>query len=109
MSDGNDVVTTLITGGIGATMGTIITAIIQSISKRSESRAIAADRVTNAAGNLADRLDKINGDLESENRHMREALIALAEGIEEMLPLAQDEETRMKIRETIKIARVAFR
>jgi len=100
----------LITGGLGATVGTVITAVIQLVSKRGESRAVAADRVTNAAGNLADRLDKINTDLEQENRHMREAMIALAEGVEELLPLAEnDEATQVKIRAAIKAARIAFR
>jgi seryl-tRNA synthetase len=109
VSDENGVMAALITGGLGATIGTVLTAVIQLVSKRGESRAVAADRVTNAAGNLADRLDKINTDLEQENRHMREVMIALAEGVEELLPLALDEATRVKIRAAIKAARIAFR
>ena len=105
----SDVVAALVTGGLGATLGTLGTAVVTSMSKRGESRAVAADRVTNAAGNLADRLDKINNDLEQENRHMRQALIALAEGVEELLPLALDEVNRVKIRDAIKAARIAFR
>jgi hypothetical protein len=99
----------LITGGLGATIGTVVTAVIQLVSKRGESRAIAADRVTNAAGNLADRLDKINADLEQENRHCREVMIAMVEGVEELLPLVEDDEvTQAKIRAAIREARIAF-
>ena len=110
MSENGGMMAALITGGLGATIGTVLTAVIQLVSKRGESRAVAADRVTNAAGNLADRLYKINTDLEQENLHMREAMIALAEGVEELLPLAEDDEAaQMKIRAAIREARIAFR
>lgn len=109
MSENGGMMAALITGGLGATVGTVLTAVIQLVSKRGESRAVAADRVTNAAGNLADRLDKINADLEQENLHMREVMIALAEGVEELLPLAEDEATKVKIRTAIRAARIAFR
>jgi len=109
MSDQGNFIVALITGGLGAAIGSIGTALVQSFSKKGEARAVAADRVTNAAGNLADRLDKLNNDLEEENRHMRQALVAIAEAIEELLPMAPDEDTRKKIRDAIRIARIAFR
>jgi NAD(P)H-hydrate repair Nnr-like enzyme with NAD(P)H-hydrate dehydratase domain len=58
-----DGITALITGGLGATLGGIITAIVQVVSRRSESRATAADLVTRAASNLVDRLEKENAEL----------------------------------------------
>lgn len=104
-----EIIVGLLTGGVGAALGTVGTAMVQSMSSRGESRASAADRVTNAAGNLADRLDKLNSDLERENKQMRLAMIALTEAIEELLPLAPDDETRDKIKAAINIARVSFR
>ena len=104
----SEIISTMITGGVGAALGTVLTAIIQVVSKKGESRAIAADRVSNAAGNLADRLDKINAKLEIDNLAMRKALVALTEAVEDLLPLA-DEETQKKVRDAIHVARIAFR
>lgn len=104
----SEIISTMITGGVGAALGTVLTAIIQVVSKKGESRAIAADRVSNAAGNLADRLDKINAKLEIDNLAMRKALVALTEAVEDLLPLA-DEATQKKVRDAIHVARIAFR
>ena len=104
----SEIISTMITGGVGAALGTVLTAIIQVVSKKGESRAIAADRVSNAAGNLADRLDKINAKLEIDNLAMRKALVALTEAVEDLLPLA-DEMTQKKVRDAIHVARIAFR
>ena len=103
----------IITGGLGAAVGSIGTALVQSFSSRGEARAVAADRVTNAAGNLADRLDKMNTKLEdriaireSDNRRMREAIIALTEAVEDLIPSAP-EPARTKAKEAVRIARLA--
>jgi len=109
MSDTSNVITALITGGLGAAMGSIGTAAIQSISSKGESRAIAADRVTHAAGNLADRLDRMNVRLEEENVAMRKAMVALTEAIEDLLPIVDDEPTRQRVQHAINTARMAFR
>lgn len=105
---------TILTGGLGAAIGGIGTAVIQSISSRGEARAVAADRVTNAAGNLADRLDKMNNKLEErlalredENRRMREAMVALTEAVEDLLPIVPDPQ-RVKVQKAIRTARLAF-
>lgn len=90
----SEVVPALVTGGLGATIGSIGTAVVQSMSSRGESRAIAADRVTNAAGNLADRLDKFNSKLEQENRRLRLAVSSLCEAIEDIIPTIGDESVR---------------
>ena len=70
--------------------GSIGTAIVQTFSAKGEARATAADRVTNAAGNLADRLDKLNTKLEEENTAMRKAMVALTEAVEDMFAEVQD-------------------
>jgi hypothetical protein len=79
VSDGGGVLNALITGGLGATIGTIITAGIQIFSKRGESRATAADLVSKAAGTIVARLD-------AENRELREALLLLIEVLDEVTP-----------------------
>lgn len=111
----SDMLPSLITGGLGAALGSVGTAMIQSISSRGESRAIAADRVTNAAGNLADRLDKMNSTLESrlaksedENRQMRQALMALTEAVEDLLPVIPPD-IHDRVQAALKKARISFR
>jgi hypothetical protein len=46
--------------GIGGVFGPLIVAMIQSRGKKSESRATAADLISNAAGGVADRLNTLN-------------------------------------------------
>lgn len=111
-----ELVPALITGGLGAAIGSIGTALIQSLSSRGEARAIAADRVTNAAGNLADRLDKMNTTLEErltkselDNMRLRNALVSLTEAVEDLLPAVPDPAIREKAQQAIVQARVAFR
>ena len=81
------VVSALVTGGVGVTLGSIGTAIVQSITGKSESRAHAADMVADAAGNLADRLSKLNEKLDGENRQMRTAILLLTDVVDQILPL----------------------
>ena len=106
---------TILTGGLGAVLGGIGTALIQSISNRGGARAEAADRVTNAAGNLADRLDKLNQNLESrlakseqQNRQLREALVCLTEAVEDLMPIAPAT-ARAKIQKAINMAKQSTR
>ena len=110
-----DMVSAIISGGLGAALGSIGTAAIQSISSRGEARAVAADRVTNAAGNLADRLDKMNSALEdrlarseAQNTQMRQAMVALTEAVQDLLPIVPDDVTRRRVQKAINVARVAF-
>ena len=109
MSDQQNFVVALVTGGLGAAFGSIGTALIQSFSKKGEARAVAADRVTNAAGNLADRLDRLNSKLETENTQMRKAMVALTEAVEDMMFHIEDDATRKKVQKAINTARIAFR
>lgn len=105
----SDILPTVITGGLGAAIGSIGTAVVQTVSGRGVSRAEAVDRVTNAAGNLADRQDKQITRLEAENIAMRKAMVALAEAVEDLLPIVDDEAVRDRVHAAIATARVAFR
>ena len=108
MSEQGNFVVALFTGGLGAAIGSVGTALIQTISKKGEARAVAADRVTNAAGNLVDRLDKLNTKLEEEKSQMRKAMVALTEAVEDIIPYLQDEEVKDRVREAVNNARIAF-
>lgn len=77
----------IITGGLGVTIGSVGAAVIQAFTRRSENRAHAADMVADAAGNLADRLTKLNDELEGENRQMRNALLLLTDVVDQIIPL----------------------
>lgn len=102
-------ITALITGGLGTAIGTIGTAVVHSLSNKGSAKAEAADRVTNAAGNLADRLDKMNSRLEEENRRMRLALVSLAEAVEDLIDEIESDAKRQKIQRAVNAARIAFR
>lgn len=78
MTDRFDVVGSLITGGVGATLASIVVAIIQLVGHRGESRATAADVVTEAAERVMTRLEK-------ENEHMRAALVAVMEVLDQII------------------------
>jgi hypothetical protein len=81
------IVTTLVTGGAGVSLGAIGTAVVQAVSGKNQSRAQAADLVADAAGNLADRLSKLNEKLDGENRQMRNAILLLTDQVDVILPL----------------------
>jgi len=107
----SELLPSMLTGGLGAAIGSVATAIIQTISNRGGARAEAADRVTNAAGNLADRLDKMNVALEarlakseSHNHQLREALMCLTEAVEDLMPIAPAA-ARAKIQKAINMAK----
>lgn len=72
-------ITTLVTGGVGATVGSVVTALIQVFSRRGESKAAAADLVTKAASTIIERLDR-------ENKSLREAVLLLTDVLDEVLP-----------------------
>lgn len=99
MSDGW--VDSLITGGVGAALGGIITAIVQVISTHGESRANAAAIVTKAAGSMVERLDQ-------ENKQLREAVLLLTDVLDEIIPVIQaPPEALEKLKEAKKAAQRA--
>ena len=59
-------------------------------SGRGESRAHAAELLSNAAGGLADRLSTLNEKLDKDNRELREAVGSLIEVIDLLLPYMKD-------------------
>lgn len=105
MPNGSDLVSILVTGGMGATIGSIVTAVIQVVSKRGESRATAADLVTGAAERTIIRLER-------ENRHMREAIVLLTEVNDETLlelrRMGADEALLKKLSRTNRAAKMAL-
>lgn len=106
MPDTTQVISTVITGGIGAAMGGVLTAIIQVTSRRGESRARAADLVAGAAGGLATQQANTIARLDKENTKLREALTILTEAVEELLPYVQaDPEVITRTREALRHAR----
>ena len=70
VSEKQDGLTTLITGGLGAALGGIITAIVQVMSRAGESRATAAELVTRAASTLVEQL-------QADNERLRERIAEL--------------------------------
>lgn len=76
--------------GVGAGMGTIGASIIAARSSRGESRAHAAELLSNAAGGLADRLSTLNEKLDRDNRELREAVSGLIDVIELLLPYIKE-------------------
>lgn len=90
----SDIINTIVSGGLGAAIASVVIALINTFSKKGESRASAADLVTNAAGGLIDRLNQDNKDLRSENRSLREAILTLTDVIDEIVDdLPIDNET----------------
>jgi hypothetical protein len=69
-----DVLAALAYAGAGAGIGTIGAAVITSRGQKGESRAHAADLIANAAGELADRVTKLNEHLEVQNQDLHEAI-----------------------------------
>ena len=69
----------LITGGLGAALGGVITAALQVMARHGESRATAAAIVTKAAGGLVERFER-------ENKQLREAVLLLTDVLDELMP-----------------------
>lgn len=103
-----DLIPALLTGGLGAAIGGIGTAVVQSISGKGVSKAEAADRVATAAGNLADRLDKSIARQDEEIARLRTALALLTEAVEDLMT-APNASARKKARVAIIEARKALR
>lgn len=108
MDDVNEILPALLTGGFGAAIGGVGIALIQSFSSKGISRAEAADRVTQAAGNLADRLDREIARRDHQIEKMRKAMVLLTEAIEDLLPMVESEDIRNRTHEAIRQARLSF-
>lgn len=80
------VVSLLVAGGAGSGITAIITPLIQHISHRSETRAHAADLIAEAAGNMTDRMSKLNEQLDARNRQMRTSIMLLTDAVDQIIP-----------------------
>lgn len=109
MGEAAGIASAIITGGVGAALGSIGTALIQTVSRKNVSRAEAADRVTNAAGNLADRLDRTIAQLDKDNALMRQAIVAITDVMDEVVPLIADPQVRERAHSAISAARLVLR
>lgn len=103
------IVPALVSGGFGAGTAAIIVAIIQTIGKRSESRATAADLITDAASNLAQRQSDVIERLERRLDRQTEAIIALTTALDDLLPqLVVGDEERARLHKAIRNAKLAL-
>lgn len=95
-------------GGFGAGIATVVVAMIQTFSKRSESRATAADLITGAAGSLAVRQGETIVRLEARIERQAQAIVALTAVLDEILPrLDITESDRRKLHKAIMAAKLA--
>ena len=107
MTDGSAVIATVMTG-VGAMIGTVVTATIQILGRRGEARATAADLVTHAAGGLAEQQGRTIERLERELERQRTALLGLLDVVDELVPqLPLDSAEVRKLKTAIRAAKMA--
>lgn len=78
-------INSVVSGGVGASIASVIVAVVQTVSKKGESRANAADLIASAAGDLTERINTLNEQLERDNRHMRAALLSIIDCLDELI------------------------
>lgn len=99
----------VVSGGLGAAAATVLAAGIQVWGKRGESRATAADLISEAAGALASRQSETIGRLEARIDRQTQAIIALTAILDELLPqIAVDDSEKTKLRAAIHAAKLAL-
>jgi len=99
----------LISGGFGAGVATISVALIQTWGRKSESRANAADLITDAAGALAVRQGETIVRLESRVDRQAYAIIQLTAVLDELLPhLDLTVVERSKLAKVVNVAKLAL-
>ena len=82
----NVIQSTLVSGGLGAGLGVIGTALVQLFGGKAESRAKAADIITDAAGGLASTAAKMVIRLDKDNAQLRQAVLLLTDVLDEVIP-----------------------
>jgi len=99
---------TLVSGGLGAGLGVVGTALVQMFGNKAESRAKAADLITDAAGGLATTAAEMVARLDKDNQQLREAVLLLTDVLDELMPqLDADPEVLAKLRRAKRAARMA--
>lgn len=74
----NDITSALITGGLGATIGSVATTLIQVYSKKGETRAQAANIISGYQSQWIDKLQR-------ENQNVREVLVSVTDILDELI------------------------
>lgn len=93
------ILSTILSGGMGAALGSIATAVLQINSKKGEARANAAKIITDAATEMLDRLNE-------ENKRMRVAILLLTDVIDEIIDdLPADHNAKRRLREANNLAK----
>ena len=103
------IIPALISGGFGAGLATVVTAVVQTLGKKAESRATAAGIITDAAGNLAARQSETIARLEARVERQAKALVALTAVIDELLTdMAIDVPARKRLHKAIMDAKLSI-
>ena len=109
MSVAGDAITALSYAGVGAAVGSIGVAAINSRAGRVEARAHAADMIAEAAGGLAERQAAAINRLELRLDRMAQALTALTAGDDELLDhVTMPEHERAKLQKAVREAKLAI-
>lgn len=85
--------------GVGAGVGSIGAAIVSTHASKGESRAHAANLISEAAAGLAERQVEIIDRITQQNERMRQAIILLSDVLDELLPqlpLGKADMTKLK-------------
>ena len=108
MPDLTGLITSVTFTGLGAVISPLIIALIQSQGKRSESRATAADLISNAAGGFVERLNKDNIDLRRTVKLQRSAILKIVDVLDDIIDnLPLDGPTEQKLKLASRLAREA--
>lgn len=99
----------LVSGGLAAAIAAISVAMIQTFGKKSESRAHAADLITDAAGSLACRQSDTIDRLEKRVDRQTRAILALTAVLDDMLPkVVLSDPERVKLQRAITAAKLSL-
>lgn len=103
------VIPALVSGGFGAGLATVATALIQTWGKKGESRATAANLISDAAGALAARQSETIARLEARVDKQYTAIVALTSVIDELLPqVTLTEEQLQRLHKAVTAAKMAL-
>ena len=102
-------VTALAYAGVGEGVGSIGAAIVSTRAGKGESRAHAANLISEAAAGLAEKQVEIIDRITQQNERMRQAIIMLSDVLDELLPqLPLDEGDMTKLKKATIAAKSAL-
>lgn len=85
MAEWGTAINSVVSGGIGASIAAAVTAVVQLVGRKGESRATAADLVAEAAGKVTAQVNELNARFEHDNRQMRAALLSVIDCLDELI------------------------